>query len=57
MTGEVDLRVSGPAPVEIEAGIAAVIAVGDPIGDLPTARGDLERLGRGTSGWRRSTIR
>jgi hypothetical protein len=34
-------------PIAVEARIAAVIAVGDPIGDLPTANGDLERLGRG----------
>jgi hypothetical protein len=36
-------------PVEVEARIAAVIAVGDPIGDLATARQDLERLGRALS--------
>jgi hypothetical protein len=35
------------AVIAVEARIAAVIAVGDPIGDLPTANGDLERLGRG----------
>jgi hypothetical protein len=33
-------------PIAVEAGIAAVIAVGDPIGDLPGANDDLERLGR-----------
>jgi hypothetical protein len=33
-------------PIAVEARIAAVIAVGDPIGDLPAANGDRERLGR-----------
>lgn len=41
-------RPGAPLAVPVEAGarIAAVIAVGDPIGDLATARDDLERLGR-----------